>query len=212
MGCTLNLRIFFPTTFNQTLKWHTPLSIPTRVALFWWLVSLLVSWCFEPSQQKIIYQGLKQTSIYLLAIQSTSHNTTNVFSQTITVKYFINKQTQPFIFHKTHQSLSKKLNYIHNFEMQTQKNSNTCFGAYLYSVGTQHGTCINCLWRQTGWPILFCGLTLELVLATANTEKIQERFLGKKCTWTDQKGRNYKGEISGSRCSMHGYIRTCSRL
>ena len=23
--------------------------------------------------------------------------------------------------------------------MQTQKNNNTCFGAYLYSAGTQHG-------------------------------------------------------------------------
>ena len=30
-------------------------------------------------------------------------------------------------------------NYIHNFRTQTQKNCNTCFGAYLYSTGTQHG-------------------------------------------------------------------------
>ena len=27
---------------------------------------------------------------------------------------------------------------MHNFETQTQKSKNTCFGAYLYSAGTQH--------------------------------------------------------------------------
>ena len=43
-----------------------------------------------------------------------------------------------FIFHRTHQSLSERQNYIHNFEMLTQKNNNACFGAYLYSAGTLH--------------------------------------------------------------------------
>ena len=50
--------------------------------------------------------------------------------------------------------------------MQTQKNKNTCLGAYLYSAGTKHRNL-----HPAGWPVLFCGSTQELVLATANTGK-----------------------------------------
>ena len=47
--------------------------------------------------------------------------------------------TTHFIFHRTHQSLSECQNYMHHFEMPTQTNNNTYFGAYLHSAGTQHG-------------------------------------------------------------------------
>ena len=41
-------------------------------------------------------------------------------------------------------------------------------------MGTQHGNL-----HPTGWLILFCGPTLEPVLATANTGKNPEKFLEK---------------------------------
>ena len=47
--------------------------------------------------------------------------------------------------HSFHKSLYQKSlfsnhrqNYVHNFGTQTHKNKNTCFVAYLYSMGTQH--------------------------------------------------------------------------
>ena len=42
----------------------------------------------------------------------------------------------------------------------------SCFWAYLYSAGTQHGNL-----HPAGWSILFCGSIQEPVLATANTGK-----------------------------------------
>ena len=38
-----------------------------------------VSWCFEPSRLRRITSGLKQTSVYLKVIHSTSHYTTSLF-------------------------------------------------------------------------------------------------------------------------------------
>ena len=59
---------------------------------------------------------------------------------------------------------------------------------------------------------LFCGPTQEPVLATANTGKTRERFWGKNAgEWTGRIAISKK-EILGSRRSMHGCIRTCSRL
>ena len=60
----------------------------------------------------------------------------------------------------------------------------SCFWAYLYSTGTQHGNL-----HPTGWPILFCGPTQEPVIATADTEK-KLGEVWKKCRWMDRKGRN----------------------
>ena len=77
-----------------------------------WSVRWLVSWCFDPSQpQRIIYQGWKQTSIYLLVIYPTSHYTISLFVS-------------------NHNS-----NYIHNFGTQTQKNKTTCFWSQIIFRG-----------------------------------------------------------------------------
>ena len=40
--------------------------------------------------------------------------------------------------HKIHQSLSGRQTFACNFEIPTQKHKNKCFGARLYSAGTQH--------------------------------------------------------------------------
>ena len=64
------------------------------------------------------------------------------------------------------------------------------FLAYLYSAGTQHGNLY-----PARWPILFCGPTQKLVLATANTGKNRERFW-KKCRWMDEKGRNKQVSVA----------------
>ena len=58
------------------------------------------------------------------------------------------------------------------------------FLAYLYTTGTQHGNL-----HPARWPSLFCGLTQESVLATANTEKTWERF-GKNAGEWNGEGRN----------------------
>ena len=53
------------------------------------------------------------------------------------------------------------------------------FWAYLYSAGTQHG-----ILHPAGWSILFCGLTQEPVLVTANAGKNRERFWKNAGEWT----------------------------
>ena len=63
----------------------------------------------------------------------------------------------------------------------------SCFSAYSYSAGTQHGNL-----HPTGWPIVFCGPTREPELATADTGKKLEE-IWKKCRWMDRKGRNKQG-------------------
>ena len=137
--------------------------------------SYLVAYLFgalSPVNHKGLHQGWKQTSIYLQVIHSTNHYATS-----------------PFI--SNHNS-----NHIHNFGMQTQKNNNTCFGAYLYSAGTQHGNL-----HPAGWPILFCGPTQEPVSAAANAGKTREVFFFLKNAgeWTGRV-KISKEEIPGLAC------------
>ena len=88
--------------------------------------------------------------------------------------------------------------------MQTQKNNNTCFEAYFYSVGSQHrnlhqlSVMMNCV------PILFCGPTQELELVIASTGKTQEWFGKNAGEWTSRVEISQE-EIPGSRQSKHGY-------
>ena len=43
------------------------------------------------------------------------------------------------------------------------------FSSYSYSAGTQHTTCLNCLWLQGGCSVLLlCGPTLEMAIAKTN--------------------------------------------
>ena len=90
-------------------------------------------------------------------------------------------QSPNYSFHKSlhHTSffLRPQSNSIHSFKTQTQKN--TCFWAYLYSAGTQHGNL-----HPAGWPILFCGPTQEQVLDTANIRKAREWFWINAGEWT----------------------------
>ena len=106
----------------------------------------IVSWCFEPSQPQRVTLGLN-TNFNLSPIHS--------FHKSLYHKYFF--------------SSNDSSNSIHNFGTQNQKNNNTCFGACLYSVSTQHGNL-----HPAGWPILFCGPSQELVLATAKRKKSGE--------------------------------------
>ena len=90
------------------------------------LVSELASCCcwvgfccccfFSPVNHKGLYQGWKQTSIFLLAILLTSHKTTKFLFTTTTLC----------------QNASRRDH--HN----KPEHNNTCFGTRLYSVGTQH--------------------------------------------------------------------------
>ena len=133
----------------------------------------------SPINHKGLHQSWKKkTSLNLQVLHSTSNYTTNLFSS-------------------NHNSTS-----IHNFRTQTQKNSNTYFGTYLYSAGTQHGNL-----HSAGWPILFCGPTQEPVLATANAGKTRERFWENAGEWTGRIEIS-KEEIHCSKRSMYGYIVT----
>ena len=67
----------------------------------------------SPVNHKELYQGSKQASICLLVIHSTRHQTTSLL--------FSNHNSD----------------YIHNFG--THPSKTRCFGAHLYSMGTQHG-------------------------------------------------------------------------
>ena len=91
---------------------NTPESQCDLCAKVSWLLGAL-----SPVNHKGLHQGWKQASIYLLVIYSTSHYTASLF-----FSFFSNRIP----------------NYIHNFGTKAQKNSNTCFGACLYSAGTQH--------------------------------------------------------------------------
>ena len=73
---------------------------------------------------------------------------------------------------------NRSSNCIHNFGTPPQEHSNKCFRGYLYSAGTQHGNQHQLSVTWAGWPILFCGPTHELVLATANAAT-RERILEK---------------------------------
>ena len=59
--------------------------------------------------------------------------------------------------------------------------------------------------------MLFFGPTQELLLATTNTGKTCERFWNNAGEWTGRVEIS-REEIPGERCSMHVYVRICSRL
>ena len=82
----------------------------------------------------------------------------------------------------------------------------TCFGAYLYSAGTQHGNP-----TPAGGPIYSAGLHRNYMLATANAGKIGRGFGKNAGEWTGGVEIS-KEEISGSKRSMYGYILTYSRI
>ena len=122
---------------------------------------LLVSWCFEPSQPQRITSGLKTNYLHVKSLHESLLHRSLFF-------FFLKPQ----------------LNFCPQFRNAHPEKLITCFGAYLYSLGTQHGNL-----HPARRPILLCGPTQEPVLATDSTRKTRERF-GKKCRWMDRKGRN----------------------
>ena len=59
----------------------------------------------------------------------------------------------------------------------------SCFLAYFYSAGIQHGNL-----HPAGWPVLFCGPTQEPCVSHRQHRRNRKRFW-KKCRWMDRKGR-----------------------
>ena len=62
--------------------------------------------------------------------------------------------------------------------MLTQKNNNACFGACLYSAGTQHGNLHQLSVTMSRGTYFILRAKQEPVLATANTEKKEEKNSG----------------------------------
>ena len=94
----------------------------------------------------------------------------------------------------------------HSFHKSWYHKSCFFFLVYLNSMGTQRGNL-----HPAGWPILFCGPTQELVLATANTGKNQERFWKNAGEWTGRVEISTE-EIPCNKLNVYGYILTYSRL
>ena len=97
--------------------------------------------CFKPSQPQRIISELKTNSSLSpsYSVQKSLNHGSLFLKPQLSVKYFTKKPTQHTPCHRTHQFLSESQIYIHNFKMPIQINSNTCFGAYSYFAGTQHG-------------------------------------------------------------------------
>ena len=102
---------------------------------------------------------------------------------------------------------------MHNFGTQTQKNNNTSFGANLSSTGIQHGnrlqlfvtmSTVTCfiLRAHTGTGVSYSQTRIN------SGEVLEKKHAGE---WA-RRVEIIKDELPGSRRSMHGYLRTCSRL
>ena len=90
--------------------------------------------------------------------------------------------------------------------MQTHKDYNTCFGAYLYSADTQHGN----LHRVT--YLILRAYTGTRVSHSQYRKKKLGRGLEKNASeWTGRVEIS-KEEIPGSKRSLYGCVLTYSRL
>ena len=129
----------------------------------------MVSWYFEPSQPLRIISGLNYQRLVSCAFSPVNHkglyqgwnqasksNSYLVIPQVILLQVSFSQPTTQIISTISRHKPTKTV---------------TCFGAYLFFVGTQYWNL-----HPAGWPILFCGPTQESVLATANTGKKCERF------------------------------------
>ena len=142
-------------------------------------VNYLVGWCLEPSQPQRITSGLK-TSFSLspcYSIYKSLNHLKSIFllNNNHPLSYFTKRNqccTTHLIFDRTHQSLSKSKNHIQNFETPTRKYTSSCFGACLYSAGTQHGN----LHQSPGTTS-----RVSYFILRAHTGKTRECFFGKKC-------------------------------
>ena len=75
--------------------------------------------------------------------------------------------------------------------------SSTCFGAYLYIVGTEHGNLHQLSVTTSRVTILFCRPTQEPKLATANTGKTREIFGKNEGEWTGKEETRKKSLAIG---------------
>ena len=109
------------------VKGHNRLSLALRLLL-------VVGWCFERSQpQRIISRSKTNFTLYS---SYSIHKTLNDKSLCLKPQLFqiFHKETNTThsIFHRTHQSRPESQNYIHYFEMPTQKEKNTTFLEPIY--------------------------------------------------------------------------------
>ena len=139
-----------------------------------WFVGIL-----SPVNHIGLHQGWTHCSICLLFTLHASHQTTNYPKTTKSILTHITTKDYIRAEHKLHSTSEF-------FFFTSHHTASHVFWAYLHSVGTQHGSL-----HPAGWPILFCGPTQELVLATANAGKTQ-RFW-KKCRWMDWKSMGNGG-------------------
>ena len=124
----------------------------------------------------------------------------------IPVSYLVGT-LRPVNHKELHRSWTQTSLYLQVIYFTSHHTTSHAFLAFLYSAGTQHGNL-----HPIGWPILFCGPTQELLLATANTrKKNQERFGKNAGKWTGSVELSTK-EIPDSKRITYGYILTYSRL
>ena len=96
---------------------------------------------------------------------------------------------------------------------QTNKqNNNTCFRYYLYSAGTQYGNLHHLSATMNRATYLFCRPTHETVVGQSQHRKTSGEFFEKNAGEWTRRVEISEEEITGSRRSMRGYVRTCFRL
>ena len=95
-----------------------------------------------------------------------------------------------------HQGWTQNSLYHQVIHFKSHSTTSPAFWAYSYSAGTRHGNLY-----PTGGPTLFCGPTLEFLVATADTGKNRKSFWKNAGEWTGRLEIS-KEEILGSKHSM----------
>ena len=145
------------------------------------------------SKQKILFfsNNKSRTSSALLSIQHPW------MSQTQTDQWL--QLNQP---HRITSGLNTNFTLSPSYSFHKSSYHMSCFWAYLYSAGTQHGNL-----HRAGWPVLFCGPTQEPCVSHSQHRKNRERFWKNAGEWTGRVEIS-KEKIPGSKRSMCGYKMT----
>ena len=168
---------------------------------------------FNRSPSYSIYKSFNHKRLFLLINKTLCPNVSQR-NQSTTTRLMFYRTTTRLTFYRPHQFFSESQNHTRTFEMPTRKPNSTCFEAYLYSAGIQHGN-LHQLSATTSRVTCFIlrACTGTGVCHNHNNKNSGEGL--EKCRWMaiDRAGRNqFKEEIPGSRRSKHGYILTYSRL
>ena len=131
---------------------------------------------------KGLHHDCKQTSVYLQIINSTNHYTTSLFFS------------------------KHNYNSIHNSERNPRKTITHILEPIYIPRALSTGTCI-----QQGDVFYSAGLHRNWCSPQLNTGKTRKRFGKNAGEWTGRLEIS-KEEFPGNKCSMYGYILTCSKL